>query len=94
MPTVKDYQAVIKSMDMLTMKMEAITQELFEANIEFISQLAASKLKEELSGSLATYSTRLQGLLAEMEEETKLLKREKVNYQFREKLMTERIPLI
>ncbi|MBL6445707.1 hypothetical protein JMN32_05265 [Fulvivirga sp. 29W222] len=94
MSTVKDYQTVIHSMDMLAMKMEVITQELFEANIEFISKLAESDLKEELNGNLSTYGARFQGLLADMEAETKLLKREKINYQFKRKLMTERMPLV
>ena len=96
MSTVKDYQTVIQSMDILAMKMEAITQEFFEANIDFISKLAESDLKDELckNGNLSSYGTRFQGLLTELEEETKLLKREKINYQFRKKLMTERVPLV
>ncbi|MBL6448965.1 hypothetical protein JMN32_21825 [Fulvivirga sp. 29W222] len=93
MPTVKDYQTVIQSMELLAMKMEVITQELFEANIDFICQLAESELKEELNGNLSSYGARFQGLIEGLEEEMKLLKREKINYQFRKKLMAERVPL-
>ncbi|MBL6445347.1 hypothetical protein JMN32_03450 [Fulvivirga sp. 29W222] len=85
--TVKDYQTVIRCMDILTMKMEAITQKLFEANVDFICKLKEPELKEELNDSLSTYGTRFQGVLEALEEETKLLKREKAYYQFRNNLI-------
>ncbi|MBL6445357.1 hypothetical protein JMN32_03500 [Fulvivirga sp. 29W222] len=81
-------------MDILTMKMEAIMQKFFEANVDFICKLTEPKLKEELNGSLSTNGTRFQGVLEALEEETKLLKREKSYYQFCKNLMIETMPIV
>lgn len=84
------YQRIIDSMEELTMKMDAIAQEYFEANVDFISKLGDTKLRDELAqeGRLSYYDKRFKGLLEELERENKLLKREKVNLQFRKSLLT------
>lgn len=96
MHTVKDYQIVIQSIELLTMKMDAINQEFFEANVDFISKLSGSEIKEELfaKSNLSSYDTKFKGLLKELEEDTRRLKREKINYQFKTNLMTESVPLV
>ena len=70
--------------------MDAIAQEYFEANVDFISKLGDTRLSNELSeeGRLSYYDRRFKDLLEELENENKLLKREKINLQFRKSLLT------
>lgn len=84
------YQKIIDSMEELTSKMDAIAQEYFEANVDFISKLGDARLSEDLSedARLSYYDRRFKDLLEELENENRLLKREKINLQFRKSLLT------
>ncbi|MBL6446431.1 hypothetical protein JMN32_08935 [Fulvivirga sp. 29W222] len=84
------YQKIIDSMEELTSKMDSIAQEYFEANVDFISKLGDARLRNELSedGRLSYYDRRFKDLLEDLENENRLLKREKVNLQFRRSLLT------
>ncbi|UII34884.1 hypothetical protein LVD17_13815 [Fulvivirga ulvae] len=84
------YQKIIDSMEELTSKMDAIAQEYFEANVDFISKLGDARLRDGLSedARLSYYDRRFKDLLEELENENRLLKREKINLQFRKSLLT------
>lgn len=93
--SIEDYQLLIQSMDVLTLKMEIIAQEFFEANIDFISQVTEADLKKELcaEGLLSFYGDKFNNILNDIENGTKLLKQQKINYQFRKNLIEDDDPL-
>ena len=86
-----DYQHIIENVDLLSMKMEVITQELFDANIDFMAQLKNAGTRHALLSNphLSGFGTRVQLILDGLEEQTKLLKQEKANYPFKKNLIKE-----
>jgi len=89
------YREIIKNIEALTTKMEAISNEYFEAHIEFISGLSQVDAEgdQSIESKLACYKERFSVVLDKLETQTKSLKRDKIDLQFRNRLLNESVPL-